>query len=61
VDSEVDPDATLTVDAGLNLYAPETAAAFHDLKLQLAYRHVVQLEGKEREDDRADIAAVVKF
>lgn len=61
VDSEVDPDATLTVDAGLNLYAPETAAAFHDLKLQLAYRHVVQLEGKEREDDRADVAAVVKF
>lgn len=61
VGSAVDPDATVAIDAGVNLYAPEAPASVHDVKLQLAYRHVIQLEGTERDDDRADVAAVVRF
>lgn len=59
--SAVDPDATVAIDAGVNLYAPEAPASLHDVKLQLAYRHVIQLEGAELDDDRADVAVVIRF
>ncbi len=53
--------ATLAVDAGLNVYVPRTPKWMHDVKLGAAFRHNVQLEGTELDDDRLDVSFTVRF
>lgn len=53
--------ASLAVDGGLNVYVPRTPKWMHDVKLSAAYRHVVQLEGTELDDDRLDASFTVRF
>jgi hypothetical protein len=53
--------ATLAIDGGLNLYLPETPRWMNDVKLQAAYRHTIELEGDEVDDDRVDVAGTVRF
>ena len=59
--SNVDEVSTIDIDAGLNLYIPETPAYLHDVKIQVAYRHSIQDEGDELDDDRMDIVGTVRF
>lgn len=51
----------VAIDAGLNLLVPEAPKWLHDTKLQIAYRHVIQLEGDEIGDDRLDVVGTVRF
>ena len=51
----------VAIDAGLNLYVPEAPKWLHDTKLQVAYRHVIQMEGEEIADDRLDVVGTVRF
>jgi hypothetical protein len=57
----LDEVAGLDIDAGLNLYVPETPAYLHDVKLQLAYRHSIETEGESVDNDRFDALATVRF
>ncbi len=51
----------VSIDGGLNLYVPEAPKFMHDTKLQLAYRHTIELEGEELANDRFDAVASVRF
>ncbi|GDX82887.1 hypothetical protein LBMAG42_46980 [Deltaproteobacteria bacterium] len=51
----------LALEGGINLYVPEAPKWMHDTKLQLAYRHTIQLEGAVLDDDRFDVVGAVRF
>lgn len=59
--SNVDEVATIDLDAGLNLYIPETPQFMQDVKIQVAYRHSIQDESDEIDDDRLDVVGTVRF
>ncbi len=52
---------TVDIDGGLNLYVPRTPKWMHDVKLSAAYRHSIQMEGDELDDDRLDASFTVRF
>ncbi len=61
LDGDVTDDVTepdLSLEAGLNLYVPESPAWMHDVKLQLAWRSGL---GESSISDRFDAAATVRF
>jgi hypothetical protein len=53
--------ATVSIDAGVNLYAATTPRWLNDVKVQTAFRHTIQLEGDELDDDRIDVLGTVRF
>ena len=59
--SNIDEVATIDIDVGINLYIPETPPYMQDVKLQVAYRHSIQDEGGQVDDDRLDVVATVRF
>ena len=53
--------AVATIEGGINLYVPEAPRFMHDTKLQVAFRHVIELEGPVLDDDRLDVAVIARF
>lgn len=60
VGSPTAPSA-LEVSGGLNLYARAGAVPLHDLKLQVGYTHLEELEGASVGNDSLAVAATARF
>jgi hypothetical protein len=60
-DGSEDPAAAITLEGGVNLYAPEAPAMLHDVKVQLGFAHTLPAAGRGRPGNRLDLAGTVRF